>query len=186
MKTLSIRTTDAVLERALRLWWNDFSIFCLPGKWTVTDLDSFPRLDLPKEFTVSFGDARADLLRPFSYEALEKLFLSTSERPTREERLVFCGENVFLDGNSLSLTPLEKRLLELLWQAEEPLSKEALSLALWGVEHKSNQINVYINYLRKKTEFPDKKPLIHTLWGKGFYIEHDGRTIYADQEPETH
>lgn len=172
MKSLEIRTGDEALERALRVWWREFSPSCPDGRWMITDVDCFAPLGISREITISGRSGKAALLRPFSYEELETLFVLRTGEKTDEERLVFLEKTVLLDGRPLKLSPLERRLLRLLWDAEEPLSARQLSLALWGEERSSNQVNVYISYLRRKTGSRGSAPLIYTARGKGFYIEH--------------
>jgi DNA-binding response OmpR family regulator len=172
--SLEIRTEDRRLKQALRCWFEEFQ-FRLQDERTVliTDLDSAGATGLPFEITLS-RRLPATLSRPFSFEELERAVLQAD---SPEKRLFFTEKGVFLDGKELSLSPLELRLLALLDGADRPLSGEELSLMLFGKERTSNQINVYIRYLRKKTDLEGKERLIHTLHGKGFYLKNDKRTI---------
>lgn len=170
MNSLEIRTNDALLFRALELWWEDFSFRLPDGRYILTDLDGFEKLGCDNEYTLSYKK-EADLRRPFSLEDLEELLLRKCALTAK--RLVAAPDGIFLDGKKLSLTKLEERLLRLLAKAEEPMNGRALSLALWGSERPSNQIGVYIGYLRRKTDTPDGRRLIFTQKGKGYYIQND-------------
>ena len=56
---------------------------------------------------------------------------------------------------------------------DQPASAAWLSLALVGEERTSNQINVYIRYLRQKTDLPGRERLIYTQKGRGFYLKNE-------------
>ncbi len=172
MKQLNVRTADAVLKRALEGWWAEY-MPCAPEDLhlTLTDLDSVPPLG-QDEITLS-RTMPCHLPRPFSFEQLEALIEGVPQKSGK--RLILTPSDAFLDGQRLSLTPLEFRLLALLSKSsgEEPISGTQLSLALWGQERPSNQINVYISYLRAKTDLPGKERLICTKRGRGFYLKNE-------------
>ena len=174
MTNLEIRTKDERLRQALLCWFEEYAPL-LPEEKTVliTDLDDYEKTGLPYEITLSKSKP-CHLARPFSYEELEAAVRQTEPI---EKRLIFTEQGVFLDGKELSLSALEHRLLQALSEASAPLSKEELSRLLFNEERTSNQINVYIRYLRKKTDLPGKERLIHTLHGKGFYLKNDNRTL---------
>lgn len=170
MKHFEIRTKDEVLKRALSCWWEEFAPRAPEGAVVIlTDLDS-EKAGGGGEITLS-RSLPCHLRRPFAFEELEALILQKQTK----ERLLLSEKTVFLDGKPLSLSPLEKRLLTLLAErsAETPVSAEELSLALWGEVRASNQINVYIRYLRKKTDTPGKEGLIHTVRGRGYYLKNE-------------
>lgn len=74
------------------------------------------------------------------------------------------------DGHELSLTPVEYQIMEcLLSNRGRIVSKEELS-ALIG-ESVSNKVEVYICYLRRKTDTPDGMRLIATIRGRGYMIK---------------
>ncbi|MBQ8235507.1 MAG: winged helix-turn-helix transcriptional regulator [Clostridia bacterium] len=197
MKRLEIKSADAILKSALQSWWEEFSP-CAPAEYSlvIVDLDSACASNDKEALTVSYT-LPCDLPRPFCFEELEQKCKASpawtmpecdeqsfvyEEDASREApkgqpqlqgkaRLVFEGGQVFLDGNALALSALEYRMLEILYNQEAPISAKDLSLALWGKERASNQINVYINYLRKKTDMPHRERLIFTERQKGFYIK---------------
>lgn len=138
---------------------------------------------LGKENEIVFSETpgKGQLVRPFSFEELEGLFGESgkSAAPEREgahrqgQRLIFSGERAILDGQPLLLTPLEGRLLKALLDAERPLSSSELSERLFGTVRPSNQVSVYIGYLRKKTDLPGKERLIFTAHGRGYYLKNE-------------
>ena len=170
MKEPEIRSKDKRLKNALTCWFEEFGDR-IPGSGPLilTDLDSMPAAEVPHEITIS-RTLPCTLPRPFSFEELEAVLLL---QPTKVPRLIFTDKAAFLYGKELSLSPLEEKILRLLAEATEPLGARELSLALWGEKRPSNQINVYIRYLRKKTDLAGKERLIHTLRGKGFYLKND-------------
>ncbi len=82
-------------------------------------------------------------------------------------RVVKRGETVF------DLTKTEFDLLELLLSnAEIVLTRDVIYDRIWGYdfETSSNSLDVYIGYLRRKTEEGDSNRLIHTVRGVGYVL----------------
>lgn len=90
-------------------------------------------------------------------------------------RLEFRHQKCFKGEREIDLTPQEFILLaELLRNAGRPLSREALSTALWGPDHHGSpkSLDVYIRRLREKIEDnPSDPTLIRTAWGFGYVCE---------------
>jgi two-component system response regulator MprA len=74
----------------------------------------------------------------------------------------------------IELTPIEFDLLELLMlHPGEVLARSAIAEKVWGYDdfaELSNSLNVYIGYLRKKTEAHGESRLIHTVRGVGYVL----------------
>jgi Transcriptional regulatory protein, C terminal len=71
----------------------------------------------------------------------------------------------------LELTPIEFALLDfLLENAETVLARSLILERVWGFDFgpTSNSLNVYIGYLRRKTEADGEPRLIHTVRGIGY------------------
>jgi two-component system response regulator MprA len=71
------------------------------------------------------------------------------------------------------LTPTEFRLMELfLRNPRQVLTHEVIFDRVWGFDfgRASNTLNVYIGYLRRKTEADGEPRLIHTARGVGFIL----------------
>ena len=75
----------------------------------------------------------------------------------------------------LELTITEFRLLELLMRnPRQVLTRQLIFERVWGFDFAStsNTLNVYVGYLRRKTEVTGGSRLIHTVRGVG-YVLHD-------------
>jgi two-component system response regulator MprA len=77
-------------------------------------------------------------------------------------------------GTPIELTKTEFDLLELLMSnAEIVLTRDTIYERIWGYdfETSSNSLDVYIGYLRRKTELDGAAPrLIHTVRGVGYVV----------------
>jgi two-component system, OmpR family, response regulator MprA len=77
-------------------------------------------------------------------------------------------------GNRIiKLTPTEFLLLELLLQyPRRVLSREFIFDRVWGYDTKptSNSLEVYVGYLRRKTEAHDEPRLVHTVHRIGYVL----------------
>ncbi len=73
----------------------------------------------------------------------------------------------------LSLTPLENRILRLLFQSPQRIfSKQEIYEYAWEEDYfgEDQTINVHISNLRKKLEAASQKEWIQTIWGIGFRL----------------
>jgi two-component system response regulator MprA len=73
----------------------------------------------------------------------------------------------------IELTPIEFALLELLLEnAETVLARSLIFERIWGFDLRatSNSLNVYVGYLRRKTEASGEPRLIHTVRGIGYVL----------------
>ena len=80
---------------------------------------------------------------------------------------------VLVEGRPVTLTPLEYGLLTCLLEARgQVLSREALLDQVWGYDREpiSNVVEVYVGYLRRKTEAEGEPRLIHTVRGVGYVL----------------
>jgi two-component system response regulator MprA len=136
---------------------------------------------------VSGLDAGADdyLVKPFALDELNArlralLRRAADDGPRGEGRLAY-GDLV-LDlqtfragrgGRSLELTRTEHRLLELfLRNPEQVLPRDVIYERVWGfdISLTSNSLDVYVGYLRRKTEEAGEPRLIQTVRGVGFML----------------
>jgi two-component system response regulator MprA len=77
------------------------------------------------------------------------------------------------DGDEIELTRTEFNLLELLMlNAGNVLTRDVIFERVWGYDFDvtSNSLDVYIGYLRRKTESGGRSRLIHTVRGVGYVV----------------
>ncbi len=76
-------------------------------------------------------------------------------------------------ARTIDVTPTEFSLLELfLRNPQRILSRSAIHLQVWGFDFgpSSNTLNVYMGYLRHKTEAGGERRLLHTVRGVGYVL----------------
>jgi two-component system response regulator MprA len=76
-------------------------------------------------------------------------------------------------GDSIELTRTEFALLELfMTNPRQVLTRSIIFERVWGYDFgfASNSLDVYIGYLRRKTEAGDKPRLIQTVRGVGYAL----------------
>jgi two-component system response regulator MprA len=139
-------------------------------------------------------DTGADdyLTKPFDFDALLARIRALLRRhallspaapgdgPTERAKLVHedltmdrLTHEVWRGGRRLELTRTEYDLLEtFLNHPRQVLSREQLIRAIWGVDFSpaSNPIDVYVMYLRRKTEAEGEFRLIQTVRGVGYVL----------------
>jgi len=160
----------------LRSTGDDLPILVLTARDTVSDrvsgLDAGADDYLPKPFALEELLARLRaLLRRASPEAQngqasEMLSFAdlTLDPGTREVRR---------DGREISLTRTEFALLELfLSYPKHVLTRGRILEEVWGYDFPTsgNALEVYVGYLRRKTEAEGEPRLIHTVRGVGYVL----------------
>ena len=128
-------------------------------------------------------DAGADdyVVKPFALEELLARLRAIMRRAAPEQDPgVLSLSDLTLDaktrtasraGHPIDLTRTEYQLLELfLRNAGQVLTRELIFDRVWGYDFggSSNSLDVYIGYLRRKTESGDLPRLIHTVRGVGY------------------
>ena len=164
--------------RSLRSEGWDRPILVLTARDGVSDrvagLDAGADDYLPKPFALEELLARVrSLVRRASADSI------AAEAPV-ESKLSF--ENLELDadtrevsrgGRAISLTRTEFALLQLLMEnPRKVLSRSKILEEVWGYDFPTsgNALEVYIGYLRKKTEGEGDARLIHTVRGVGYVL----------------
>jgi len=156
--------------RALRAAGDDIPILMLTARDEVSDrvagLDAGADDYLPKPFALEELLARLRAL-------LRRIGPSDSRTVLRLADLSLdpASREVYRGERSLRLTRTEFSLLELLLRhPRQVLPRERILDEVWGYDSATtaNSLEVYIGYLRRKTEAAGEPRLIHTVRGVGY------------------
>jgi two-component system, OmpR family, response regulator MprA len=133
-------------------------------------------------------DAGADdyLVKPFSIDELMARVRAQFRRahPSSKPEMLRFNELMLDTGThrayrgerAIDLTAKEYELLELFMRnPRQVLTRDVIFDRVWGYDFggESNIIEVYVRYLRQKTESTDESRLIHTVRGVGYVLRED-------------
>jgi DNA-binding response OmpR family regulator len=122
------------------------------------------------------------LVKPFAFEELLARIRALVRRGYQEKsprveiedlRLDLTAQRVWRGPEEIQLTPREYALLEYLaLRAGRTICRSDIWEHLYEFDSSasSNVVDVYVGYLRRKIERPDKPALIHTVRGRGYRL----------------
>ncbi len=153
---------------------SDVPIMMLTAKEAITD-------------RVEGLDAGADdyLVKPFSLDELLARVRALLRRAQPTQPQVYRFANLELDTGTrrgkrgdhiFDLTAKEYELLELFMRhPRQVLTRDVIFDRVWNYDFggESNIIEVYVRYLRQKTEVDDQPRLIHTVRGVGYVLREE-------------
>jgi two-component system response regulator MprA len=175
MDVMMPRLDGIETTRALRAAGNDIPILVLTARDAVGD-------------RVEGLDAGADdyLTKPFALQELLarlRALLRRATVPPGEEDEVLSFSDLSMDiatrdvrrgDRAIELTRTEFTLLEMfLRRPRRVLERSFILEEVWGYDFPTtaNSLEVYVGYLRRKTEAEDERRLIHTVRGVGYVLK---------------
>jgi two-component system response regulator MprA len=175
MDVMMPRLDGIETTKALRAAGNDIPILVLTARDAVGD-------------RVEGLDAGADdyLTKPFALQELLARLRALLRRVVvpdgqTDERLAFSDltmdtatREVNRNGRPIELTRTEFTLLEMfLRRPRRVLERSFILEEVWGYDFPTtaNSLEVYVGYLRRKTEAEDETRLIHTVRGVGYVLK---------------
>lgn len=125
------------------------------------------------------------LLNPFAFDELVARIRALLRRAQPSQPQIYRFDNLELDTgtrrgqrgeHTFDLTAKEYELLELFMRhPRQVLTREVIFDRVWNYDFggESNIIEVYVRYLRQKTEVNDMSRLIHTVRGVGYVMREE-------------
>lgn len=176
------RMDGLTAARRLRATGSTTPILMLTARDTVGDrvtgLDAGADDYLVKPFELDelFARIRA-LLRRSSYAAAAIGAEDDDVLEFADLRMNLATREVFRGSRAVDLTRTEFTLLEMfLAHPRQVLTREQILKSVWGFdfEPSSNSLDVYVMYLRRKTEAGGEPRLVHTVRGVGYVLRPGG------------
>ncbi len=110
--------------------------------------------------------------RPFDVQKLCDGLSRSNKKEKAPDGLIIDGDNVTFRGEKIDLSKKELELLKLLKSREgEAISREEAQRIVFGSSSDSNEVDVYIRYLRKKLDLAFDQRMIITVRNKGYMLK---------------
>ena len=176
------RMDGLTAARRLRASGSTTPILMLTARDTVGDrvtgLDAGADDYLVKPFELDelFARVRA-LLRRSSYATATSVTTDADVLAFADLRMDLVTREVMRGTRRVELTRTEFTLLEMFMaHPRQVLTREQILKAVWGFdfEPSSNSLDVYVMYLRRKTEAGGEPRLVHTVRGVGYVLRQGG------------
>ncbi|PYZ98116.1 DNA-binding response regulator [Alteribacter lacisalsi] len=172
------RMSGIEVLRRLRAQDNQTPVIMLTARDAVVDkvtgLDQGANDYVTKPFEIEelLARIRASLRSGQTGRAKEKL--ADGEMTFSDLTVNTKTREVTRNGDYIELTPREYDLLLFLLENQgQVLTREQILDQVWGFDYygDTNVVDVYIRYLRQKTDKPFDKALIHTVRGVGYVLK---------------
>ena len=123
------------------------------------------------------------LTKPFAFAELLARLRALLRRSEQGRPLVLTVDNLRMDpathrvtraGHPIDLTVKEYQILELLMRrAGEVVARTQIEEEIWGQvsDVSSNAVDVHISHLRRKIDPPASRHLLHTVRGRGYFVD---------------
>ena len=175
-KHVGVITADKVLYNKIRLLLRDVAnvtpaeICEHAESYDLFLIDT--RISAEKAGAIPIGEGGAIPLS-FRHEELFSL-LDRSDEPENSLALVPATREAYISGESVKLTDVEYKLLEVIFTEDGFVSKDTLLRKVWGDGYDLGVVNVYVHYLRRKLEKDGKKVIISSR-NEGYKISESYR-----------
>lgn len=175
-KHVGIITDDLILYNKIRLLLRDAANVTLAkadegaDRYDLLLVDTEVATDKPGALLIGKG---GKISRTFRHAELIKALESSGE-PEASISLSKAGNEAYVSGESVRLTEVEYKLLEVILTSDGFVSKETLLERVWGDGYDIGVVNVYVHYLRRKLERDGKKVIISSR-NEGYKISENYR-----------
>ena len=175
-KHVGVITSDLILYNKIRLLLRDTANVTLAAAEEGADRYDVLFCDVESTGTkagaIMIGDG-CSIPRAFRHEELLDA-LEHSGEPEACISLSATSNEAYVLGETIKLTEVEYKLLDVILASDGFVSKEALLKSVWGEGYDLGVVNVYVHYLRRKLEKDGKKVIISSR-NEGYKISENYR-----------
>lgn len=135
-----------------------------------------------RELTKRYGEKYRAVQRPIDIAAFCEVVRRMNSGAVfpgipsdEDERVIYEGRTVTYRGRSASLTAREDELFRVLYEhCGSVVSRERITVAVWGSEVATNVADVYMSYLRRKLTSVFGKGVLSSVRGEGYILKLPG------------